>query len=444
MIGTLNSKLQSLGAIALLASSVPAGADELTLTGDAHLAGTVTSIGENGSVSLQSPLSSEPLLLRPGTVRKMTFAESADATTSGSTRVRLNSGDILPCELKSLDGDTLKVSTSFSSDLNIPRAALGSLDLGIQSEKPIYSIAAGEAGWKANSWKFKDNDFVSMSNGALSHPFDLPDQYIVRFRLSWKNTPNIRICFADPLEPTPKPLDRYFIQFNNAGFALQRQNSTGKTYIPFISLARRPDAFPKSQMDVEVRVDRTQSMVWLYLDGTLEGRFNDPAPAPKSGGLSFESNAGNETEHRISDLRILSWDATGDRHRTEDRGDRKSDSLIASDGDRYSGKLESLGLDSSSETTLIFKSPILEKPLSIPAKKVSTVFFAESPSAPPAKAASLILKLRDGGHLKVDSCTFSGDNVVATHPLLGRLPLKRASLLSIEQVVKPSEPAPKE
>lgn len=445
MTGIPNSKLRRLALLALLASRFPCLADELTLNGEAHLAGTVTAITENGGVRLESPLSAEPLQLRPGSMKKITFAESQGTPPSGTTRVKLHSGDILPCELKSLDGETLKVGTSFSGELGIPRSAISSLELGILAEKPLFSATAGMEGWKTNAWRFKDGTFSSFSTGPLSRAFELPDQYIVRFRLSWKGMPNIRVCFADPLDPQQKSPNRYFMQFNSSGFALHRQNSTGRTYLPFATLSRRPDSFNNSQMDIEVRVDRTQSMVWLYLDGNLEGRFSDAAPAPKTGGISFESNTGNESEHRISNFSILSWDATGDRHRTEDRGDRKSDSLIDAQGDRYSGHLESVTLGADSEPSLVFKSPLLEKPIVIPAKKVSTVFFAEDKASDvKPKVMPLILTLRDGGTLKVAGCTFSGDDLQVNHPLLGPLTLKRASLLSIEQAPPASETESKE
>lgn len=443
MTGITHSNLLRLGVAALLATACPTRADKLSLEGDAHLIGNVTDISENGSVHLQTPLCAEPIILRPGSVQKIIFAEPTAAPSSGTTRVKLTNGDVLPCELKNMDREALSVATSFSSDLKIPRTTLDSLELGILSEKVIFENPSNLDGWKTSTWHFKDNAFSSSANGALSHPFELPDQYIIRFRLNWQNMPNLRFSFADPLEATAKPIDRYFMTFNNAGFALKRQSSTGRTYVDFITLNRRPDAFPNSRMDIEIRVDRSQSMIWLYIDGTLEGRVNDLSPAPKSGGISFESNTGTEAEHRISQFRILSWDATGDRHRSEDRGDLKTDALIDSEGDRYSGQLESISSATGSDTTLNFKSPLIETPLSIPAKKVSTVFFAQGPK-PATPASPLLLKLRDGGSLQIESCTFSAENVRFRHPILGPLSLNRAAILSIEQAGKPSEPTTQE
>lgn len=444
MIGILNSKLHRLAVVSLLTLTAATRADEVTLDGEARLEGTVTAIGEGGATRLESPLSPEPLALRAGTVKKVAFADSAAATSQGSTRVKLKSGDVIPCELKALDADSLTVSTVFSNDLKIPRNALGSLELGIVSQNAIYAEPKDLEGWSTTSWRFKDGAFVSGANGTLSRKFELPDQYILRFRLNWKGTPSLRVFFSDPLEPKSNPIDRYLFQFNSAGFNLKRQNSSGRTYVDLINLARRPDSFSDSKVDIEVRVDRTQSLIWLYLDGNLEGRFNDLAAAPKGGGIVFESNAGNDSEQRISDFRVLSWDATGDRHRTEERGDKKSDSLIDSEGDRYSGRLESLTLGADSEATLLFKSPLLEKVMSIPAKRVSTVFFAEGPAPAEEKPATLLVKLRDGGRIRADQCTFSGESLQVRHPLLGQLPMKRSSILSIEQAPKPSDPKPEE
>jgi hypothetical protein len=82
--------------------------------------------------------------------------------------------------------------------------------------------------------------------------------------------------------------------------------------------------------------------------------------------------------------------------------------------------------------------------MSIPAKRVSTVFFADGPAPAEEKPATLLVKLRDGGRIRADQCTFSGESLQVRHPLLGQLPMKRSSILSIEQAPKPSDPKPEE
>ncbi|HEX7261346.1 MAG TPA: hypothetical protein VF258_05985, partial [Luteolibacter sp.] len=51
-------------------------ADELSLTGDARLTGTVRSINEAGVVELASALSPDPVLLKAGAVTKVEFSAS--------------------------------------------------------------------------------------------------------------------------------------------------------------------------------------------------------------------------------------------------------------------------------------------------------------------------------------------------------------------------------
>ena len=153
---------------------------------------------------------------------------------------------------------------------------------------------------------------------------------------------------------------------------------------------------------------------------------------PKNGGISFQANSG--IEYNISNFRVLAWDADGDRHRTEERGDGTTDSLIDFEGARYSGILEAIRTTNNA-TAFSFKSPLLEQPMTIPAKKVSTVFFkapAPATKVPDAKKP-LVLRLHGGGSLRVESCSFSGTQVEARHAQLGALSLKRSAVESIEQ-----------
>lgn len=436
MIGIHNFKAPWLVPILALAGIATASADKIELVGESALSGTVSAITEGGGVRLDSPVAVGPLLLKPGTVRRVVFSEDTGAPPPGGTRLKLADGDVIPCELRSLDDSTLVATTSFAGDLRIPRTALSALELGIHTEKAIYDGTTGIDGWVVDRWKYKDGQFTCGPGGKLSRAFDLPDQFILRFRFTWKGTPNLKVSFADPLTDEANPLDRYYLQFGNAGIEVRRQSSNGRAPFTLTQLNRQPDSFTRSQTNVEIRVDRSrqETKMWLYLDGVLEARFPDVVKAPpKAGGISFSVTAGGDSEHQISNLRILSWDAEGDRHRTEERGDIKTDALIDSEGDRYSGQLQAIRPAADGTSVFSFKSPLLENVMSIPAKKVSTVFFQTQEDAPPPPPSPYILKLQGGGNLKVETCSFSGDHVDARHALLGQLSVKRSAVVSIDQ-----------
>jgi len=413
-------------------------ADEVTLDGDSRLAGSVSAIAENGNITLETPLSPEPLALRGEAVRNIAFSKRAESSVRGDTLLTLTNGDVLPCEIRSLDADRLTLATSFAGDLSVPRAMLTRLTLGAISYRAIYEGPTTLEGWEAERWIYQDNTFASQTSGRLGRIFDLPKQFILRFHLAWKNNPSLQVAFAEA-SAEPKS-DRYFFQFTNGGIEIKRQIGAEQKQVSLTTLSRPPDQFPESEMEVEIRVDRKDGKLQLWINGQLEARIDDPVGTPPAGGgIAFRSNVGGEGTHRISKIQILAWDVESDRHRTEERGDPKTDALIDSEGGRYSGKLESISTHAG-VPLLRFKSPLLDKPMEIPAPEVSTVFFA-APKAIEAAKPPLVLKVHGGGELHVESCRFAGDRISARHPLLGELALNRAALVAVERPASPSKKA---
>ena len=416
-------------------------ADEVTLAGDSRLAGSVSAIAENGNITLESPLSPEPLALRGEAVRNITFSKRAESTVRGDTLLTLANGDVLPCEIRSLDADHLMLATSFAGDLSVPREMLSRLTLGAISNRTIYEGPTTLEGWGAEHWLYQENTFASQTSGRLARTFDLPTQFILRFHLAWKNNPSLQIAFAE-VSAEPKS-DRYIFQFTNGGIEIKRQNGAEQKMLSLTTISRPPDQFPESEMEVEIRVDRKEAKLQLWIDGQLEARMDDPVGHPPAGGgIAFRSNTGGEGTHRISKIQLLAWDVEGDRHRTEERGDPKTDALIDSEGGRYSGHLESIATHAGTPV-LRFKSPLLDKPMEIPATEVSTVFFAATKPMEVSKPP-LVLKVHGGGELHVESCRFAGDRISARHPLLGELALNRAALVAVERPPVPSKNAGRE
>jgi hypothetical protein len=174
----------------------------------------------------------------------------------------------------------------------------------------------------------------------------------------------------------------------------------------------------------------------VLIDGENEGFHSDPVgDPPTGGGISIVSSAANNSEQRVQGLEVFHWDADGDRHRTEERGNAEQDALISRDGDRMEGGLLEIRA-AADGPELVFRSDFLEEPAVLPEEDVSTVFFAGGGSAP-AGAHPFQLQLHGGGVLRVASCVFSGDRIEANHPLLGRIPLARDGVTALERSVNP-------
>lgn len=420
-------------------------ADDLTLAGEARLTGTVRSINEAGVVELTSALSPEPVLLKAGAVAKVEFSAPATEANPPGTLIELANGDLLPATLESLDDKNLTVVTADAGRLTIPRLALKSMQLGIHKRKVIYSGPRNLEEWShdgegARSWTFTNKSLVSNGPAQASRNFETPQQFIFKFTLKWQANPGFKIYFADPLTPKTEAVDRYYLQFNSAGMEIKRESSQEPRYQTVILPSVSPEKYPANQVDVEIRVDRKASRLHLFLNGESEGSGFDPlGKAPVGSGVTLLSSAPTGMSQEILGIEVAEFDNTGTRHRAEDRGDSKTDSMISRDDDRWGGHLTGIrpGPDGA---VFAFKSDFQEQPLELTEADVSTIFFAKpAQDAAPGEAHPFALRLRGDGSLRVSSCTFSDDAISATHPLLGVLKINRAGVTALERLdVKPA------
>ncbi|HVJ46256.1 MAG TPA: hypothetical protein VM511_07720 [Luteolibacter sp.] len=424
-----------------LASTGFSSADHIMLNGEGRLSGTVKSINADGVVELASPLAPDPVFLRSDAVRKVTFGEGDQAGKIPTSRLELNNGDILPVEVESLDEKQIQVVSPVAGKLTIPRTSLKSLMLGIHPNRVVYSGPKSEddlkpEGPQAENWSYDEGVLLVEGGGRAARKLEPLKQFIVRFTMEWHNNPTIQFYFADPLAPSTQTIaDRYYFQFNASGMELKRESvNGGKRFTSFASLNRRPDQFPGSRLKVEIRVDRPNSLLYLFLNDEPEGRFKDPVETPpQGGGIAFVSSAGNDTEVRFSGIEVLEWDPQGDRYRTEDRGDPKADSMIERRGDRFGGKLLSIG-DGGNGKVFRFKSDFQDAPIELPESEISTIFFSEPEAKEAAALHPFALRLQGEGIVRVSSCSFPGDRIEAVHPLLGPLLFSREGVTALERL----------
>lgn len=429
----------------------PCLADELTLSGGlSRLSGAVRSINEAGVVEVASELSPAPLLLKEGAVVKVGFSGGAAAPETATALIELANGDMLPATIEGLDDRRLAVISPQAGRLEIPRESLKSIQPGIRPRRVIYQGPRGLAEWtgaggEMKNWVFERDSLVSSGPAAAAMMLPLPPRFTLRFTMEWQagQSPNFQVFFADPLLARGEPCDRYYLQFGGAGLEIKREAAKGKRYNTILLLNRTPDQFPENRLQVELRVNRTESKIQLFLNGEPEGAFADPiAPAPAGSGIAIIGNPPNGVSQEIRGIEVIELDDSQRRHRAEDRGDATSDSLISREDDRWGGRL--LEIRKTAGTAVFrFKSGFQEEPLEIPEKDVSTVFFAsEKPEPAREDVPGFILRLHGAGFLRVSSCRFGGDSVSAVHPLLGALSFRREGIAAIERSQPETRTAP--
>jgi hypothetical protein len=452
MTGTRNSNNMTTAALAwsILAGMLPlplARADDLLLEGGSHLSGGVRAITEGGAVLLESTLSPEPVQLTGNNVRKIVFSELARKPGVATCGVTLANGDIVPGDIEAIDGKHLTLVSNIAGRLVIPRRLLYCLQFGVHQGDVIYAGPDDLNGWSrepstASHWTLSDGILQVRGGGKLSRNFELPQQFIVRFTVDWNTTPNLRFYFASPPGAGEIPVDRYYLQFNAAGLEIKRESSSGRRYTTITTLNRLPQQYPDKHLTIEIRVDRPGRMLQLYLNDEPEGPFRDPlAKAPAANGIGFESMVEEGAEMRLNKIELTDWNRKSERRRSEERGDVTKDVLIGSKSERFSGDF--LEAKKGPDGMLyVFKSAFQNDALEVPESEVATVFFASKKDAVvDAGTNPFVLQLRNGGALHVSSCAFAAEQVEASHPLLGRLTLRRDGIAAMERVMPPTKDA---
>lgn len=445
-------RIFDLHAVAVLASlwiATPAFSDDLTLSrGEQRLSGDVLSITEDGVVELKSILSAEPLLLKAGAVQKAVFQTKPNSEIMPKSVIELINGDLLPVSIESMDEQSLIAISPDAGRLEIPRKSLKSIQLGIHQRKVIYEGPRSLEEWtvkgdQLNNWLFNEQSLISKGPSSASRKLAMPRQFILRFELKWEpaSTPNFIVSFADPLAAQSEPSNRYYLQFGGAGLEIKRESAIGKRYNTFAILNRLPDQYPEGILHVEIRVNRDQARMQLFLNGEPEGEFADPIPEiPAGSGLMLTFQTPNGASQEIRKIELLEYNDMRTRHRAEDRGDANSDSLISREDDRWSGRLLEIK-NTAQGAQFRFQTDFQKDPIEVHEADVSTIFLAAQDADTAKKSAEpYVLRLHGDGRLTVASCRFSGDSASVTHPLLGNLDIRRSGISAMERLPSDSEP----
>jgi hypothetical protein len=441
----LNSDFQRLAAFTI-AMATSAIAADVSLQGEGKLTGEITGMDESGAITLVSPISAEPLVLKGDRVRRVVFDSPETADVIPHQRVELVNGDILPATITSMDEASLNIDSPVLGSIAIPREAVASLQLGVYPQRTIYSGPKDFSGWKrdssgSRSWELEGGGFSINGPGMISRDMGLPEKFIIRFSFRWDSNPNFLFYFADPLKGSGQRSDRYYLEFSGSGLGIYRE-AVKRGKVPIKLINRSPDQFAGERIDVEIRADRSRGFLEIRINGELEGRFTDSVnPIPTGTGISMVSRATRASGQTIRDIRVLEWDDRGDRHRSEDRGDGKADSLIGRSGERFGGRLLAVR-KSGVETVYVFKSDFQKEPLELPEVEVSTIFLGGD-SRQPDPEDGLILNLRGKGKMRLSSCVFEGESVTVLHPLLGSMKFNRGGIASLERPEIPKAKAVK-
>ncbi len=421
---------------------------EVSFLGDNKITGELTEMDAEGVVSMTTPYSEQSIRLQADKIVKIYFGKSAQKYDLPKQNLTLINGDSFPIDIRGLDDKALRITTPFLGDLDIPRQMIQSLEIGLFAKKNIYNGPNQISEWQnsadeVSKWEVINGSLVTSGRGMIYRDMKLPENYSVRFKISWEDNPNFRFYFGDPTDYSAKTtiggkaVNRYYIQYAKAGMEIKRESSSktsNKTSYSTVGLIQRsPQEFVKKELLIEVRVNRKEGRLDLYLNDILEGRYADSSPDVPSGtAISFSAQATDENKLSISDIEVSEWDISGDRFRSEERGDTKEDSVIGRNGERFGGRLLSI---SNGDKGMVyrFKSNYQEEPKDLPEFEVSSIYFATVSDVEFEKLDGFSLFFQGRGSIQVSKCIFNESSLSVTHPLLGEIQINRNAISRLER-----------
>ena len=428
----------------VLLATRPVNADLVELGDDDRISGRITAIDEQGRVTLNSELSGQPFVVRPEQITRVVFEPGEKPPAKSSDQqVVLRNGDRIPARVLAMDKDAVRVSTWFAGDLVIPRQHVSALHFGVTDPAMVLGGKEASQGWsESEAWTITEEGvFVSGDNGRIARKIKdgLPARFIVRFRLEWKGSPNLRFYFADDLLDQGTS-DRYFITINRAGMELKRQSTRGRTNNSLAQDHRQPSDVSPDGMDIEIRVNRDERVLHLLINGDLVDRFVDPLDhVPTGSGLMIESSASGGSVNFVSALEVLEWTDKPQTRSQKFAGDKDSDTVLDRQGEHFSGTAEQIS-GPADNPRILFRHPHAAEPLQVPLDQAATLFFRQPADAQPPAQPPLSLMLADDGLLALESFLIDDRSARCKHPLLGELTIDRRAIRGLSR----PEPQPPE
>lgn len=246
---------------------------------------------------------------------------------SGETHeavVTLTNDDTLAGQLISVTDEAIELKTWYAGVLKFNRLMVRSVRIE-DRPKVIYrgpesleewTLTKGRSG-KAG-WIYDLGAFQSVAPGGIAKDIGLPSVCRVAFNLEWRSAIQLRMLFGSTQPEQINPTNVYELTMDRNYVSLRRRsehsmanlNQQGNNLSPFIN---------GTSIRVEFYCDRKAGNFFLFIDGKVVARWNDPdlKDVPAGEVLHFVSQSGNLV--RVSRLEVTEWDGyTDDTFKVEE------------------------------------------------------------------------------------------------------------------------------
>ena len=406
------------------------------------ISGTVESL-EHGTVVFKSPMSPQALQIKASSLKHLTFPQTNKSGPKHSEVLTLINGDALPCHVTSIDENHLSLTTGYAGNLNVDRSKIRSVRFGIMSEEILFIGNESPETWTHmdGSWSMT-GDQAYEGKGHLAQQLTLPDKVRYQYDLSWQSTPNFAFRFFAENNSAASKQNAYELIFNSKGMEIRRYPDNTQIALDIISLSPadiQQGQKQKKSINIDLRADKSEGLISLYLDSKFMGTWHDPVGPTNGNYIIFNNRSDQKTNCIISNIAITSRIGSIET-RFHDKGATaaKNDLLTDSEGDNILGKLIEIQPDGINKRVVVFKQKHAQDSqaqdsLRIPEHRVGSLLFAKKENPALSLGFSHVIHLNNGGKLKINKPRITGDQLTATHPILGPLNVSRTSIESLSK-----------
>jgi hypothetical protein len=407
------------------------GTDLLQFLDGASLHGQLRSMDKEQGVQWQHPAAKKPIKFKPANLAWIKFenAEQVASAVKPTCWFQFSNGDEMFGGLKSLDEDKLELETWFGGNLQAPRQKLQSVTFFAKGFAILYDGPKGVDGWKfqpdAKGWQYRDGTFVASGVGTLGRNLNLAGSSTVEFDLTWTGHFNLSfILYTEVFDRFDYSISSYMFHLAPGYLTLQRVQA-GAGVMSLGPQAQIPSMQRKNHARVEIRVNKEEAMIGVWVDGELIYRWKDPSGfVAKGSGIVFSSQMDGSSV-KLSNIKASEWDGTLEPRATTN-APVTGDLVYLANRDKVNGNLKSIR-----DGKVTFAIP--ETSLEIPLERVTQIVLNQpNPKARAIEPWEIRVDVSGGGTVAFQLDTWGENRVSGTSANFGNLAVHPQSIRQIQ------------
>jgi len=417
--------------------------DAILLNNGDTLYGTLELIDPTIGVRWRHPSAAEVIEFISDQISEVRFGyrPQPQKESTNSCTVRLSNQDEIEGNLLSIDAERVTLETWYAGKLEIPRKFVQSVSPKPVERPPVFEGPAGLEGWtmglvqtvpNAGQWSYKNGAFYATQSASIARDLKLPDVASLQFDLNWKGMLYIAVAlYTDYMQPINLQTKETGPDFG--GFYSLQLNSYTVNLLPvskqeplrYLGQTSVPALNQKNKVHVEIRANKAKRMIALMVDGLLVKQWIDTDDfVGKGTGVRFVHQGQGSV--KLSNIRVTEWDGQFDE-KPSAAPESKTDLGRLQNGDKVAGDLQRV--QEGKATFLLSEGSTLD----IPIDRIKVLQMAgQKMERPPDNTSTVRATFRRGGSLTLRLEKWDQQEVVGSHPSLGKLVMNPAAFERVQ------------